>query len=51
MSIKILYEFLFVCEKAGFKSVQDVQNYLLRNGMNAKQLFSELCDFMSIEFL
>lgn len=46
-----LNEFLFLCEKAGFKTLGEVIAYMREQGINWRQLFNELDALLFPEFI
>lgn len=42
MSIRELDEFLYLCRKAGFKTIGEVYEHMKKKGINFRRLFHEL---------
>lgn len=51
MSKRDLYEFLFLCKLAGFKTLGEVNAYMNQEGINWRQLFYELDALLFPEFI
>lgn len=42
MHIRQINELIFLCKKAGFKTLAEVLNYMKKEGINANRLYDEL---------
>lgn len=51
MSLLFLEEFFFLCKKAGFKNLGDVNDYMVENNINYMQLYHELDALCFPEFI
>lgn len=51
MSFLDLYEFLFLCKKAGFKTIGEVQKYMKERNLDCWHLFYELDALLFPKFI
>lgn len=51
MTKRDLYEFLFLCKMAGFKTLGEVMAYMKKEGITWRQLFIELDCVLFPEFI